>query len=219
MERILEPEFMDDAEESKDYDAMDHTIPNSAFVDRLLELGAQGLMLDIGCGPGHIPPLIVAQKPDARVIGIDAARTMIDLAKKHLLESQAADRVSYQLANAKTLPFPDHHFDAILSNTVLHHIPNPVPFLAEALRVLKPSGVLLIRDLFRPEDMAQVDALVALHGAEANPSQRALFRASLCAALTPAELKKMAQSAGLKDFEIVTDSDRHMSLQISGKLP
>ena len=49
MERELEPEFMDDAAEASSYDAMDHSLPNSAFVDRLVELGASGLILDLGC--------------------------------------------------------------------------------------------------------------------------------------------------------------------------
>ena len=215
MQRTLEPEFMDDEEESKDYDSMDHTLPNGAFVDRLVALGAQGHMLDIGCGPGHIPPLIVARIPDSDVIGLDAAETMLELARQRNARSPFADRVSYQLGDAKNLPFADDTFDVVMSNTVLHHIPDPVPFLAEANRVLKTGGVLLIRDLFRPIDLATAKALVQEHGEGANEAQRALFHASLCAALTPEELANMATEAGMSEFEIVLDSDRHMSLQSS----
>ena len=50
MERVLEPEVMDTAEEAAEYDSMDHTGPNATFLARLLELGASGSFLDIGTG-------------------------------------------------------------------------------------------------------------------------------------------------------------------------
>jgi ubiquinone/menaquinone biosynthesis C-methylase UbiE len=213
LERVLEPEVMDTEEEAREYDAMDHSGPNRAFVDRLVELGARGRVLDIGCGPGQVALLIAERLPDATVVGIDLARHMLDVAQAHRSTSPVGDRVSFELADAKGLPYPDHVFDTVCSNTILHHIPDPRPFLAEAARVLRPGGVLLIRDLFRPRDAATVDALVAEHAADANPTQRELFRASLCAALTPAELAEHAGRLGLEGVEVVVDSDRHMSLQ------
>ncbi len=213
MERELEPEYMDTVEEATSYDAMDHSLPNEAFVDRLIELGAQGRMLDLGCGPGHIPPLIAARIEEARIVGLDAAGTMLEIAERRRLESPHADRIEYRLADAKTLPFGDSEFDCVMSNTVLHHIPDPLPFLGEAARVLKPGGVLLIRDLFRPETPERARELVARHAADAAPDQQELFRASLHAALSPAELRDFADRAGLADCAIVLDSDRHMSLQ------
>ena len=81
MERTLEPEVMDTAEEADGYDAMDHSEPNAAFVERLCELEASGRMLDIGTGPGHIPVLICERVPDARVVGIDLSKSMLALAE------------------------------------------------------------------------------------------------------------------------------------------
>lgn len=214
MERVLEPEVMDTPEEADGYDAMDHSEPNAAFVRRLVELGAHGRMLDVGTGPGHIPLLVCERIPDARVIGIDLARHMLRHAERHRLASRFASRVEYRLADAKGLDFPDATFDVVLSNTILHHIPDPRPFLREARRVLMAGGALLIRDLFRPATTARADELVALHAADATPCQQKLFRDSLCAALTPEELRGVANEAGLADAEIAIDSDRHMSLQI-----
>ncbi len=205
---------MDTAEEADGYDAMDHSEPNSAFVGRLVELGARGRMLDIGTGPGHIPLLVCERIADARVVGIDLARNMLAHAERHRKASRFAARVDFRLADAKGLDFADASFDAVFSNTILHHIQDPQPFLAEARRVLKPGGVLLIRDLFRPETPERADALVALHAAEATPYQQKLLRDSLCAALTPAELRGVADAAGLAQAELLVDSDRHMSLQI-----
>ena len=217
MDRVLEPEVMDDAEEAAAYEAMDHEEVNAAFVDRLVELGAAGDMLDLGCGPGHIPMLVVERLPDARVLGIDLAVHMLRAAERRRLASPHAARVELRRGDAKSLDLADASFDAVFSNTLLHHLPDPAPFLNEARRVLRPGGVLLIRDLYRPSTRAELDALVARHAASATPAGRELFRASLHAALTPAELRAAADQAGLQDAELVLDTDRHMSLQTGAR--
>ena len=215
MPRVLEPEVMDTPEEADGYDAMDHSEPNTAFVERLLALGAHGRMLDIGTGPGHLPLLVCDRIPDATVVGVDLAQNMLRHAERHRAASPHRDRVSYRLADAKGLDFPDAHFDVVYSNTILHHIPDPRPFLAEANRVRRPGGVLLVRDLFRPETPERAGELVALHAASANPYQQELFRASLHAALTPEELRAMVAEIGIAGAGVVVDTDRHMSLQIA----
>lgn len=213
LERVLEPEVMDTEDEAREYDAMDHSGPNRAFCERLTELGASGRVLDIGCGPGQVALLIAETLPATEVVGVDLARTMLEVAERHRAASKVGDRVRFDLGDAKGLPYEDGAFDVVCSNTILHHIPDPQPFLAEAWRVLKPGGALLIRDLFRPRDAAELDRLVTEHAADANPTQRELFRASLHAALTPAELAEVAAAAGIEDFEVVVDTDRHASLQ------
>lgn len=214
MKRVLEPEYMDNEKEALDYDAMDHEQVNGAFVERMIELGLTGRILDLGCGPGHIPPMIIDRISDVQeVVGLDAASSMLILAEKRRASATRPEAIAYVLGDAKGLPFEDNAFDGIVSNTVLHHIPDPVPFLKEACRVLKDAGGLLIRDLFRPDHPDQVQHLVHLHAREANDEQKALFHASLCAALTPAELRQAARDAGIRNFEVVIDSDRHMSLQ------
>jgi ubiquinone/menaquinone biosynthesis C-methylase UbiE len=211
--RVLEPESMDTAEEADGYDAMDHSGPSTAFVERLFELGARGFMLDVGTGPGHIPLLVCERSDAARVLGVDLASHMLRHAERRRASSPHRARVEYRIGDAKALPFDAGVFDAVFSNAMLHHLPDPRPFLADAWRVLRPGGVFLVRDLFRPPSHARVGELVALHAAGANAYQRELFRASLCAALTPDELRAAADEAGLDDAEVVLDSDRHVSLQ------
>lgn len=213
--RTLEPEVMDTPEEAQSYDAMDHSGPNAAFVERLVRLGAHGRVLDIGTGPGHIPLLACDALPDVRVVGVDLAENMLAIAEEHRRRSPHADRVEFRVADAKGLAFDDASFDTVSSNTILHHIPDPRPFLREARRVLKPGGVLLVRDLFRPTSAAVVDDLVGAYAGDEPEINRELFRASLHAAFTPAELRALADEAGLGDAELVIDSDRHMSLQRS----
>jgi ubiquinone/menaquinone biosynthesis C-methylase UbiE len=217
MERTLEPEVMDTAEEADGYDAMDHSEPNRAFVERLAELGARGRMLDLGTGPGHIPLLVCARIPGSTVVGVDLARHMLAHAERRRAASPYRDRVEFRLGDAQGLELEDASFDAVCSNTILHHIPDPRPFLTEAWRVLKPGGVLLIRDLFRPPTPRRALELVALYAAGETPYQQELFRASLHAALEPDELRAVAAEAGLDGVELTLDSDRHMSLQCRAK--
>lgn len=215
LERVLEVEVMDTPEEARDYDAMDNRAPNEAFTQRLAELGAQGRMLDIGTGPGHIPLLVAGRIAECTIVGVDLSQNMLELAERHRAASPAGGRVAFRLANAKGLPFEDASFDTVFSNTILHHIPDPRPFLREAWRVLRPGGVFLIRDLFRPETEAALAGLVALHAAEATPEQRQLLADSLRAALTPEELRELVRELGLdrEGVEVSIDSDRHASIQ------
>lgn len=217
MERVLEPEVMDTVAEAEAYDAMDHSLPNAAFLERLLALGACGRVLDIGCGPGHIPLQLVTMISDVEVCGVDLSQEMLRIAEEHRAVSPHAERVSFRLGDAKGLEDQDDAFDTVCSNTILHHIPDPVPFLRESWRVLRPGGVLLIRDLFRPDDHVTVARLVEKHSGDENEEARELFRASLCAALTPAELEAAASAAGMAGVEVTVDSDRHMSLQTAMK--
>ena len=214
MERTLEPELMDTEEEASSYDAMDNTASNKSVVDLLVELGAHGRMLDIGTGPGHIPLMVCERISDCSVVGIDLAETMLAYAERHRAASPHKNRIEFRLADAKRLDFDDASFDTVFSNTILHHIPDPRSFLSEARRVLKPGGVLLIRDLFRPETPARALELVALHVADGTPDQKELFRASLHAAFTLEELRALADEVGLADAAITADSDRHVSIRL-----
>lgn len=206
---------MDTADEASAYDAMDHERVNGDFVERLIALGARGRMLDIGTGPGHIPLLVVERLADCTVVGVDLSPAMLEIAARRVASSPHQSRIELRLADAKALDLEDESFDAVFSNTILHHFGDPRPFLREAARVLAPGGALLIRDLYRPDSEGAADRLVAAHAAGAGAVGQALLRASLCAAFTQAELRALADECGLAGAELVIDTDRHMSLQIT----
>ena len=147
------------------------------------------------------------------VLAIDLARSMLDIAKRKVELAGLGSRVTLAQMDVKALDLPDASLDAVFSNTILHHIPEPATMLAEAARVLKPGGLLLIRDLYRPESMDQLNALVEQHAGDCDDEQRRLFAESLHAAMTPDELRELAEANGLGDCEVVVDTDRHMSLQ------
>jgi ubiquinone/menaquinone biosynthesis C-methylase UbiE len=214
MERILEPEYMDTAEEASGYDAMDHRVPNDAFVTDFLALGGgDGLHLDIGTGPGDIPILLAQRAPRARIVALDAAHHMLALARRKIAAAGLEQRVRLHAGDAKRLPFADAAFDAVFSNTILHHIPDPAPFLGEAWRVLAPGGALMIRDLCRPASEARAHALVDLHAAAATPLQRKLLFDSLHAALTLEEARALVAKVGMRGATVRMTSDRHYTIE------
>ena len=215
MDRVPEPEVMDSSEEATAYDAMDHGQVNLAFVDRLVALGARGRMVDIGTGPAHIPLLVADRLAECTVVAVDLSPAMLAIAGRHLASSPHQARIELHLADARNLDFADGSFDVVFSNTILHHLTDPRPVLREAARLLRAGGALLIRDLYRPDSAAAVERLVTAHAAGTGPVARELFRASLRAAFTPAELRALADECGLAGAELVIDTDRHMSLQIA----
>ena len=216
MQRILEPEVMDTEEEAREYDAMDHSAPNASVVERFLALGGgDGHVLDVGTGPAHIPILLAQTAPRVRVTAIDLADHMLAVARARVAESGLGARIAIEKADAKRLRFPDAHFDGVFSNSILHHIPDPVPFLSEARRVLKPGGTFLVRDLLRPPSEAEAWRLVDQHAVGATVKQRQLFFDSFHAAFTLPEMRAMADRAGLADARLWQSSDRHWTLEIA----
>ncbi len=210
--RTLEPEAMDTPEEAGDYDAMDHSATNARFVADFLAARGQargGRILDVGTGPGRIAITLGQADPAASIVGVDLAESMLALARSHIDAAGLSRRITCVVGDAKALPWPDGYFDAVISNTILHHIPDPVPALAEIARLTAPGGILFIRDLARPPSASAVAALVAQYAAEESPAARALFEASLHAALTLDEARDIIDRLGFDPEDVTMTSDRH----------
>lgn len=114
--------------------------------------------LDAGCGPGQFTILTAERLPQLEVWGIDLAPTMIDLARAHAAQSPAASRLHFEVADVAKLPFPEDHFDLVLSSGSIKHWPDPAAGLAELHRVLAPGGRAFIGEMNRlppPEAVAR----------------------------------------------------------------
>jgi ubiquinone/menaquinone biosynthesis C-methylase UbiE len=217
LQRVLEPEVMDTAEEADAYDAMDHSEVNRLFVADFLRLAAGtadgARVLDVGTGPAHQPLLLAERDPSCRIVAIDAAQHMLAYGRRHVDRRGFGARILLVRTDAKRLPFRDGAFDAVLSNSIVHHLPDPAPAFAEMRRVVKRGGVVFVRDLHRPADRAELDRLVAQHAADADDRQRGLFRDSLHAAFTVAEVAALLRAAGLGGLRVSKTSDRHWTAE------
>jgi ubiquinone/menaquinone biosynthesis C-methylase UbiE len=214
LERILEPEVMDSAEEAADYDAMDHGEVNRRFVDDLLTaIGAQPEamldVLDLGTGTALIPIELCKKFSDCRVMAADAAVSMLEVARYNVEVNSLIEQIHLAHVDAKKLPFSDSMFDVVISNSIVHHIPEPIHVLREAVRVAKAGGLLFFRDLLRPETQEQLQQLVATYTPGANDHQQRMFAESLHAALSLAEIRSLVGSLGFGADTVQQTSDRH----------
>ena len=104
-----------------------------------------GRFLDIGTGTGRLLELVAPRVESA--LGIDASREMLALARGRLAEKGLAGRCAVRQADMYRLPLADDSFDAVTLQMVLHYAEDPAAALAEAARVLRPGGTLVVVDL------------------------------------------------------------------------
>ena len=210
LERKLEPELMDDPEESQAYDDMDHSAVNRQFVIDFLDSGPAGdEVLDLGTGTARIPIELCRQEQDCRIIASDAAVSMLEVAKINVAIEGFEHRIQLHHGDSKDLQFDDSLFDSVISNSLIHHVPKPEVVLAEMVRVVRPGGRLFVRDLMRPETLEEVERFVAAYSGQENKENQQLFRQSLIAALSLIEIRGMIEDAGFDAAGVQATSDRH----------
>ncbi len=211
--RVLEPEAMDTEEEAREYDEMDHSEVNRRFV--LDFLGARppaGTVADLGTGTALIPIELCRQTPAHHVIAFDVAQWMLRRAAHNVARAGYERRVLLARANARRLPLASRSTPSVMSNSLIHHIPEPGEVLAEMLRILAPGGLLFVRDLMRPATEGELTQLVEQYAGTATPKQRAMFAASLRAALTVSEMRALCDRFGIPGSAVRATSDRHWTL-------
>lgn len=98
-------------------------------------------LLDIGCGTGVLLETLRGKYPDIHLAGIDPTKEMLDIASKRLPKD-----IHIEQGWAESLAFEDTSFDIVVSCNMFHYIQKPVAALKEAMRVLKPTGMLVITD-------------------------------------------------------------------------
>jgi SAM-dependent methyltransferase len=141
-----------------------------ALLDRLdgrVPAGESATIVDIGTGTGTLALAALARWPSVRVIGVDPARRLLEMAEVAAGEAGVQHRLSTRVGEAADLPLPDRTVDVAVSSFVLQLIPNRAAAVREAFRVLRPGGVFASltwradEDPFEPEDVFD-DALEAL---------------------------------------------------------
>jgi len=210
LNRVLEPEVMDSQEEARDYDAMDHAAVNHAFAQDFLATAAPaGRVLDLGCGTAQIPIELATLEPNIEVLAVDLAPAMLAVARQNIERAGLADRIETGLVDAKQLPFAEGRFAAVISNSIVHHIPEPASVLAEAVRVCAGGGRIFFRDLLRPDDALALEQLVETYAGDENDHQRKMFADSLRAALRVEEMQALVAELGFSKESVAQTTDRH----------
>lgn len=223
--RILEPEEMAGADEAAEYDAMDFGTTDDLFVQRAVELASPRQwivdtgcwIVDIGCGNAKIPLAIASRAHHANVCAVEMSHEMLAVAVRHRAKADPAARGTlFVRGDAKHLPFAAGSVDFIVSNSLIHHIPDPSLVFREIARVLRNAATrprILIRDLVRPDNETELRIIAEKYSAGWSPLQRRLYADSLHAALSLDEVRAYAADAGLRGVRVTQITDRHWSLE------
>ncbi|MGH8218166.1 MAG: class I SAM-dependent methyltransferase [Steroidobacteraceae bacterium] len=236
MERILEPEIMDDRDADAAYARADFSDSNQTFADRLAaeleRVSASGgerrapraapgagahaasrhgrslRILDLGCGPADVTIRIARKLHHAQVTGVDGAEQMLRLAREAVRSAELTERIELHLGRVPGLDLPEHGFDAVVSKDMLHHLPDPHGLWTECLRLGRSGGLLQVMDLIRPSSPLEAREIVERVASREHPLLKADFYHSLCAAFTPEEVRAQLAAAGLA-LGVERVGDRH----------
>jgi ubiquinone/menaquinone biosynthesis C-methylase UbiE len=101
-------------------------------------------ILDVGCGTGRLLRKAATRWPKARLVGVDLAEGMIEIARC------MTPGAEFVVSGAETLPLPDESVDAAISTISFHHWQDQTAGLRNVVRVLRPGGVFCLADIVLP---------------------------------------------------------------------
>ncbi|MDE0405801.1 MAG: class I SAM-dependent methyltransferase [Nitrospira sp.] len=211
MERILEPEIMDGEEQAKVYATADFAEENQGFVDQFLALYPdlqEGTVLDLGCGPADIPVRLLRSRPGLCVTAVDASGPMLHWAEEAVRQAGLEDRIKLICGRFQDVQL-DGQADAVISNSLVHHVPNAFQFWYALKTLAKPGAPVLIMDLLRPETTEEAQALVDQYAADEPDQLRHDFYHSLLSAFTEDEIAAQMAEMNLSRLLIDVPDDRH----------
>jgi len=214
MERVLEPELMNEEAQASAYAKADFAESHSAYPQLFLAEfktpPARASVLDLGCGPADVTLRFARAFPGYMFHAVDGAEAMLREARLALdRQSELASRIQLLHGVLPDLLLPQEHYDVILSSNLLHHLPNPQILWRTVKRFGRKGTLVFVTDLYRPASVAAAQELVELHAPGEPEGLRRDFLNSLLAAFTPAEIQAQLQEAKLK-FTVKTVSDRHL---------
>jgi SAM-dependent methyltransferase len=221
MQRILEPELMDEFEQARAYAEADFSEPNERFV-RLFEERfprfRSGTVLDLGCGPGDIALRLAGRHPGLGVDGLDGSQPMLVFGEARLREDpELATRVRFVKGVLPGAKLPMDAYDAVISNSLLHHLHDPMVLWRAVLGHGAPGAAVFVMDLYRPDSTCAAREIVDAYSGQEPEVLKQDFFNSLCAAFRPGEVRDQLASCGLDALDVSAVSDRHMV--VAGHLP
>jgi ubiquinone/menaquinone biosynthesis C-methylase UbiE len=214
MDRILEPELMEEEEQGLAYAQADFSGPNIQFLNlfaaKFPGFSGNGRVLDLGCGPADILVRFARRHPDCQCVGIDGAEAMLAPGRRVIEEQKLEHRISL---HCQCLPLNDSKdcFQVILSNSLLHHLHHPNVLWQAITNCSVPGCAVLVMDLFRPESKEAAQNIVATYAGNEPKILQTDFYNSLLAAFRVDEVRRQLELAGL-DLNCEEVSDRHLAV-------
>ncbi|ABW27780.1 class I SAM-dependent methyltransferase [Acaryochloris marina] len=218
--RIPEPELMDDDDQARAYAEADFVEPHNHFVQLLQEtfpeLPEMGTALDLGCGPGDITLRFARAFPAWSVEGWDASEAMLNYGYQAVAAAKLQDRITLKKVyvpqsdtvsdtKSDTVSFP-----LIFSNSLLHHLADPMALWTEVKQQSGLGTAVFIMDLMRPAKRETAKDFVDLYAQGEPEVLRRDFFNSLLAAYRVDEVQDQLAQAGLEQLQVREVSDLHL---------
>lgn len=204
---------MEDEEQALAYAQADFEEPNELFIAKFNEKVGEisGQVLDLGCGPARLSLRFAKEHPNCIVFAVDGSRAMLLQAQEQMQQKpDVKGRIVLIHDNLNTISLPQRHYRSVISNSLLHHLHDPM-LLWNAIRKFAASNAwIFIMDLFRPRSEEKAKEIVEKYGGnEPDILQRDFFN-SLLAAFEEEEIRAQLKEAGLDHMFTQIVSDRHI---------
>jgi len=182
------------------YSEADFSISNRAFVEYIVtrHTNFAGHVLDIGCGPADVDVLLAEELSRASILAIDGSSTMLDAGLKKIKQLNLADRIELKESRIPDQSIPADQYDLIISKDLLHHLPEPMVFWDEAMRLASPTTTIYLMDLWRPASEEQAREIVASSSGTDPEVLQTDFYNSLLAAYTVEEISAQLEMTPLR---------------------
>jgi SAM-dependent methyltransferase len=215
MDRILEPELMDDEAQARAYANADFSEAHQFYVSLFDETfplrNSKANLLDLGCGAGDVTIRFANANPEYTFHAVDGSAAMLrfanDAAHQH---PDLANRIRFIEGFIPGAPIPDRSYDAIVSSNFLHHLHLPQVLWQTITQYSRTGTLVFVTDLFRPATRAEAGAIVDQYAVSEPEILRRDFLNSLLAAFTPREVEAQLREACLDHLRVKTISDRHL---------
>lgn len=221
MQRLPEPELMLDPKQAIAYALADFAQPHQQIADRFgatfSGLTFTGPVLDLGCGPADLLIRFARAWPSALFHGIDGSPAMLAEGLMAIEKAALTERIHLFEKRLPTPTLPADQYQVIISNSLLHHLHDPMVLWQTVNQFAAPGAAIYITDLRRPESALSAQTLVDTYSSDEPALLRQDFYHSLLAAFTPAEVRQQLKAAELNHLLVSVTSDRH--ILISGYMP
>lgn len=221
MRRIPEPELMDGEAQAEAYARADFSAAHDQFVTLFKEsfasLPRAARVLDLGCGPADVTIRFATAFPDCELDAIDGSGPMLDWGRRAVARAGLDERIHLVQGYLPGGKIPRAHYQAIISNSLLHHLNNPQVLWDCVQAFGRPGTAVFVMDLLRPDSPVEAERLVDTYAADAPTILRRDFCCSLQAAYRLDEVREQLETAGLDFLEVRAVSDRHLTVR--GYLP
>jgi ubiquinone/menaquinone biosynthesis C-methylase UbiE len=212
MERTAEPELMNEQDQAAAYAAADwsesHGKIPGYFRERFPNF-ASGRVIDLGCGTADVTVRFAKAFPKTAVLGVDGSEAMLAFGRNRVRDEKLETRVRLEKRYLPDPALQKRNFDAVICNSLLHHIADPVSLWRTAVFCCKSGAPVLMVDLLRPPDQDAAVRLVNENAKDAPPVLKRDFIASLHAAYTVEEVTKQLRAANLTNFQIDRVDELH----------